>query len=171
MAATKFRKGRFYISATLPHLKDVVREMEFSADHTLADLHNLILRAYHFDDDHKYSFFLDNIPFSENRYNDHRDKDFDEGPYSDEIMLGELSWNVGDSVLYVFNFVDEWLFNVKLLSIDEKASALMFPKVILSKGDAPPQYDNSDDAEEGNLFGFDDDDFDVDDETYFDDGE
>lgn len=165
MKASKFTKGRFHIEISLPHAKGVSRKIEFSADHTLADIHDNIQRTFNFDNDHKYAFFLDYIPFSNNGYHDHRDKEFTEGPFSDEVMLGELSWNIGDKILYLFDFGDNWLFDVVLIDINEQAGALMVPKIIESKGTPPPQYDNIDDDD---AFGYDEEDFDTDDDTFYD---
>lgn len=58
-----------------------------AAKHNLHQLHLAIQKAFNFDDDHLYSFFMDNKKWSYERYVSPLDED---GPYSDEVTIGEL---------------------------------------------------------------------------------
>jgi len=46
----------------------------------------------------------------------------------------------GQKILYLFDFGDEWKFNVELIEIDNKAPLPLKPMIIESKGEAPEQY-------------------------------
>ena len=44
------------------------RKIELSSKHPLLDLHNAIQNAFRFDSDHLYSFFMDGIPWSDEKF-------------------------------------------------------------------------------------------------------
>ena len=67
--------------------KGVWRKIEISSNHTLLDLHNAIQNAFQFDSDHLYSFFMDGIPWSDEKFSSPYE---DEGPHVDEVRIGEL---------------------------------------------------------------------------------
>ncbi|WP_407058228.1 IS1096 element passenger TnpR family protein [Tigheibacillus jepli] len=63
------------------------RKIQLSASATLLDLHRLIQDGFAFDDDHLYSFFMDDKRFSKHAYNSPMDYS---GPYVQEATLGKL---------------------------------------------------------------------------------
>ena len=67
--------------------RNLWRRIKISANNTLLELHNSIQKAYDLDNDHLYSFFMDNKPWSNKRFKCLYD---DEGPYVDEVLIGEL---------------------------------------------------------------------------------
>jgi hypothetical protein len=113
------------------------RRIEISSNHTLLDLHNSIQRAYGFDDDHLYSFFMDNKPWSNEGFISPCDEG---GPYVDEVRIGELGLFKGQNILYLFDYSTEWRFLVKLEEIRKESSKPKKPKIIEKKGKAPEQY-------------------------------
>lgn len=62
----KFVDGTYVFKVSLA--KDLWRRIEISAEHTLLDLHRTIQKAYNFDDDHLYSFFMDGRAWSYERF-------------------------------------------------------------------------------------------------------
>lgn len=64
----------------------------------------------------------------------------DEGPYADEIRIGELELVAEKEFLYLFDFGDEWHFYVRLVEIKKEHPEFSEPEVIESKGEAPEQY-------------------------------
>lgn len=117
--------------------KDLWRRIEMSAKHTLLDLHYVIQNAYNFDDDHLYSFFMDGKAWSHEKFTSPND---DEGPYVDEVLIGELGLSVGQGILYLFDYGDEWKFWVELEGIRSEGAKPRRPKVIEKQGKAPKQY-------------------------------
>lgn len=75
------------------------------------DLHNSIHEAFGFDNDHMYSFFMDGEAWSNNRLTCPYDE---RGPYVNEVKIGELDLYEKQEFLYLFDFGDEWRFNVKV---------------------------------------------------------
>lgn len=117
--------------------KPVWRRIELGHSHTLHDLHSAILESVKFDDDHLYSFFMDNEPYSNNCYASDREPD---KPSASKADLGGLGLEPGNRMLYIFDYGDDWNFSVLLESIDAKASPPAKPRVVESFGKAPKQY-------------------------------
>ena len=75
----KFVDGTYVFKVALA--KKLWRRIEVSADHTLLNLHRSIQRAYAFDDDHLYSFFMDGKRWPHEKFTSPFE---DEGPHVDE---------------------------------------------------------------------------------------
>lgn len=115
----------------------VWRRIEMKDTHSLDDLHYAIQQAFDFGNDHLYAFYMDGRRFSDNYYNAPM---IDEGPYADEAWLGDLDLVKGQEFLYLFDFGDEWNFNVKLEKIDPQSVGPEQAQIIASKGEPPEQY-------------------------------
>jgi hypothetical protein len=120
------------------------RRIVIPATLTLDDLSDTILRAFNFDNDHLYEFsyrsrfgtFVRVLhPYME------------ESPATDEVAIGEIPLRPGVSMEYLFDFGDQWRFNVKLERIDPADARVKKPKLLEKHGPAPPQYPNLDEAE------------------------
>lgn len=107
---------------------------------TLHDLHDWIQRAFDFDDDHLYAFYMDSKPFSRNCYNSPMDA---QGPFAHKVTIAELYLEEGQQFLYLFDFGDEWHFQVVVEKINEGVEALI-PGIRKEKGKAPKQYEDLD---------------------------
>lgn len=105
--------------------------------HTLDQLHLAIQEAFEFDNDHLYSFFMDNKRFSYDRYNSPHDE---EGPFADEVVFGELGLYPGKTFLYLFDYGDEWEFKVEVEEINSNKPLPIFPNIVGKRGEAPAQY-------------------------------
>ena len=112
------------------------RTIALSDTHTLLDLHNWIQRAFAIADDHLYAFYMDNLPFSSSCYNSPNDM---EGPYVDEVTLGDLYLQEGQQFLYLFDFGDEWHFRVTVANIHENR-VISSPGIRKENGAPPQQY-------------------------------
>lgn len=128
------------------------RVIQCAGHHTFEDLHLAIQEAFSFDNDHLYSFFMDGKRWSRRRI----DCPYcEEPPYSNEISIGQAGLYENQSILYLFDFGDEWEFRVTITSILHADSPPEHPVTVKVKGKAPEQYPGW----EGD---FDDGDFDVD---------
>lgn len=111
---------------------------------TLDDLSDTILRAFNFDDDHLYQFSY------RNRFG-RTDRIFhpymEESPSTDEVAIGDIQLRPGASMEYLFDFGDQWRFDVKLEEIDTADTRIKKPKILEKHGQAPPQYPNLDEDE------------------------
>ncbi len=113
------------------------RVIRLSGKHTLEDLHLTIQKAYQFDNDHLYAFCMNgkmsedgiyNSPWSETK------------PYANEVTISELKLYHGKKFLYVFDFGDNWQFQIQLIQIDETTTPDKNIEMVESKGKGPKQY-------------------------------
>ena len=131
----KFVDGTYVFKVALA--KNLWRRIELSANHTLLDLHRAIQKAYNFDEDHLYSFFMDGKAWSHERFTSPYEE---EGPWVDDVRIGELGLFIGQNILYLFDYGDEWHFRVELEEIRTEGLKPRKPKIIEKKGKAPEQY-------------------------------
>lgn len=116
---------------------DCYRVIQCSGNHTFSDLHLKIQEAFHFGNDHLYSFFMDGKRWSKKQINSPFGA---EGPYADEVAIGHGGLCEKQTILYLFDYGDEWCFKVTVTSIFEVDSPLEFPVITQVKGEAPEQY-------------------------------
>jgi len=63
--------------------------------------------------------------------------------------LESLELQPDQSFLYLFDYGDEWQFNVRVHAVDENASStIQYPRVVQIVGEAPPQYPDLEDEDE-----------------------
>jgi len=112
------------------------RTIQLSEAHTLLDLHHLIQQAFDFDDDHLYAFYMNGKKFSKDYYNSPRDI---EGPYVNNIKIGDLHLYEGQKFLYLFDFGTEWEFFITVLTVTEGKEGTQ-ACIRQRKGESPDQY-------------------------------
>lgn len=132
----KFKNGIYTFKISFA--KDVWRDVVLSSEHTMEELHDIILEAYDFDDEHLYSFFLDGEKWSNDCIT--APLDFDEHPKADNVLIGDLNLATGRRFLYLYDFGDEWTFQIEVVGLEEGEPEPFDPFVKESKGDAPQQY-------------------------------
>ena len=104
-------------------------------------LHEAIQKAFGFDDDHAYVFFMDNVRWS--REDCYYAEGVGEGqPTVSQKRLDELGLEKGTKFKYLFDFGDEWQFQCKVLRVLEKETERF--DIIKTVGDAPVQYEDWD---------------------------
>jgi hypothetical protein len=129
-------KESYVISVSLG--KGCYRHIEIGGNHSLWDLHAVILDAFEFDDDHAHAFFMDNKMWSD------RDSYYAKGVEpglrtTEKCLMNRLGLHKGAEFKYVFDFGDEWRFQCKVLRVEDKDTGEI--KIIKSKGKAPMQYE------------------------------
>lgn len=129
--------------------KKISRDVEMKEDTSLYKLAEAIVGAYGFDFDHAFGFFS---KISESRYFDSERKyelftDMeDEGieptgaKSVEKTKIGEAWKNIGDKMLFLFDYGDEWLFVVELAGFGTTEPKTKYPHVVKSVGKAPEQY-------------------------------
>ena len=130
----KYRDGVFTFKVSLGK---AWRRVAIPANLTLEDLSISILSAFDFDNDHLHCF----------KYKDRFGRDvsvnhyyMDEPPYSDKVRIGETPLRPGETMEYVFDFGDNWRFDVLLEAIDPPKPEMKDAEIIESHGKAPKQY-------------------------------
>lgn len=130
------RSGVYSFKVSLS--KTLWRKISLSHKHTLTDLHNAIQEAFEFDNDHLYAFYIDgNQRTGKVVYC----KDAEQhGNTAEDTSIADLELYKGQQMLYLFDFGDQWEFNVELIEFDKQAPVLLKPIIVESKGNAPKQY-------------------------------
>ncbi|HPH32792.1 MAG TPA: hypothetical protein PLB49_13115 [Chitinophagaceae bacterium] len=124
--------------------ESVYRDVAIRHTQTFKDLHDVILKAYEFDNKHKATFF---------RSNDHwlRGREISLEVYEKEykappLIMGETT--IGSEIrdpnqrfIYLYDFNKNWGFLVELINVSkEENPKLSYPAVIRTEGIAPSQY-------------------------------
>jgi hypothetical protein len=130
----EFRGGTHVFRVSLG---GVWRRIAMPADAMLDDLVSLILKSVRFDFDHLYEF----------RYRDRLAREatvvhpeMDEGPWADEIRIGTLPVEPGQSMELVYDFGDNWEFDVTLERIEPPEARIKAPAILERHDKSPEQY-------------------------------
>ncbi len=129
-----FREGTHIFKVSLGR---IWRRIAIPADQTLDALAYAVLDAVEFDHDHLYRFQYQNRFGLLERVNHPYMED--EGPWTDEVLVGEVPLRVGQTMTYVFDFGDWWEFEVTLERVDPDM-AIEEPVVLEKHGEPPVQY-------------------------------
>jgi hypothetical protein len=134
------RDGTFIFRVSLS--KSLWRLIAIPADQTLDDLLHWVLRSVNFDTDHLYSFTYINRMGIAVRVNDPISGD---APTTDEVQLGELPLEPGQTMDLLYDYGDNWEFTIKLERVEPPGTKIKAPRIIESHGKAPKQYGDWDD--------------------------
>ncbi len=133
----EFREGVFHFKISLG---TIWRKIAMTDQMSLDELAYAILDAVEFDSDHLYEF----------RYRDHLGRtvaaghESCEGPFAADIPIGSLPLAPGQSMTFLFDFGDNWQFDVKLEKIAPANPKMKKPKLVAKQGEAPEQYPDAD---------------------------
>ncbi len=130
---------------------DAWREIECPGSLTLGDLAGTILRAFEFDDDHLWSFYLSGKAW---------DARTEYALIANSGLFGKRPPKLAGKhklrdiplpkkeFLFLFDYGDEWHFGVTLTQTsDTLTSGGRYPRVVASQGNPPPQYPDFDDED------------------------
>ena len=130
----------------------ISREIEIPSEASLYDLATAIVQAFDFDLDHAFGFFskLDHHVFdSPVRYELFADLDGDsESGSVKRTKVAQAFPAVGAKLQFLFDYGDDWRFQVELIGVGQKIPKTRYPKLLKAVGKAPPQYPSEDEDEE-----------------------
>jgi len=140
----------FIFKVNLLRAKKIVREIEVLENINLYKLAEAIVGAFGFDFDHAFGFFSEitndwQLNKSEKMYELFADME-DQGiePTGAESVektkISEVWQNIGDKMMMLFDYGDDWRFVVELIGFGEKQPKTKYPRVIKTLGPAPEQY-------------------------------
>ena len=128
------REGEFLFWVSLGK---VWRLIAMPADATLDDLVGWVLRSMKFDSDHLYEFtYRDRMGAEASAFH----PEMDHGPWADQIALGTLPLEPGQTMGLKYDFGDTWRFIVRLERVDPPGGKATRPRILESHGEAPRQY-------------------------------
>jgi hypothetical protein len=135
-----FRSGTHIFKVSLGRLW---RRIAIPADRTLDALASTILDSVEFDHDHLHRFsYRDTFGALQEINHSY----MDEGPWTSEVLVGDVPLRVGQTMTYLFDFGDWWEFDVTLERVDPD-KAVDGPMILESHGQPPRQYRVWDDEE------------------------
>ena len=70
-----------------------------------------------------------------------------EGPWADEVPLGDLPIRIGQSLTFLYDFGDRWRIRVTLEEVDT-VMEIDEPVILASQGEPPEQYPYWNDEDE-----------------------
>lgn len=128
-------------------LPGMYRTIAARATDTLHDLHLAIQASIDWDNDHLYSFFLNNKRYDE-RYSFASPWDSDSPATADDVQIGGLGLMPKHKFMYYFDYGDSHEFEVEVVAVEPQTAPGEYPRVVESHGAAPRQYHYADDDEE-----------------------
>ncbi|HYE56390.1 MAG TPA: hypothetical protein VD996_16185 [Chitinophagaceae bacterium] len=122
----------------------VYRDVAVKHTQSFLDLHQVILKAYEFDNKHQATFYRSNDHWQRGREITLQKYD---RPYKVEPLLMENT-TIGSEIrdpnqkfVYVYDFNKNWTFLVELINVSkEENNKITYPAVIRTEGIAPSQY-------------------------------
>ena len=98
------------------YYKEIYRIIKIDGSATLDDLSHSILSAFNFDDDHLYMFSMNRKRYdSEGYYHPQADG----GKNAAKAKLSKLNLNVRNKFMFLYDFGDEWMFEITVKKIKE----------------------------------------------------
>ena len=143
LAGTDFQDGFYIFKVALG--KTLWRRIAIPGQAFLEELSDAILAAYEFDHDHLYQFIYINRFGGEDEVHHPY---LEEPPFTTEVRVGDLPLRPGGTMIYHYDFGDDWRFVVTLEQIDPAPARQKKAKVLEKAGAAPDQYPTWDEGED-----------------------
>lgn len=129
----------------IDHEDDVFRDIDMLGEHSFEDFHLAIQESYEFDKMQMASFYMSNGDWDKGEEIAMMDMQEEFGPNKLKTMadtnIGDMVNEVGDKIVYVYDFMLMWCFFVELIAIRESEEGEEFPILVNEFGDAPSQFD------------------------------
>jgi hypothetical protein len=132
------REGVFIFKVSLGK---IWRRVAIAAEATLDDLAWCIVNSVEFSDDHLYQFTVRDRFGGAFFAEDPRRED---GFGADELGIGDLPLEPGQTMDFLYDFGDNWQFKVLLERIEPPGVKIKTPAVVERHGKSPEQYPDSD---------------------------
>ncbi len=145
--------GTHIVRVTLQDEPTIFREIEVESRKTLSDLAKAIVHAFGFEFDHAFGFYSkltgQDVMRSQPKYELFADMgEKTEARSVRKTRLADAFPDVGHTMLFMFDYGDDWRFVVEVIGMGEKAPKACYPKVLKKVGRAPEQYGGWDDEDD-----------------------
>lgn len=151
--------------------EDIFRDLELRHDQSLEDFHNSITQAFGFGGQEMASFYLSNDDWTQEEEFPLFDmsEGLDEKRTMSETALHEILDEDQTKMIYIYDFLNYWIFMVELAEIAEEAEGVEYPNLIFAHGHLPEEPPVAEfEGMDATGSGFDsDDDFDEDSDNEF----
>ena len=148
--------GTHIVRVTLQGEPTIYREIEVESLKMLSDLAEAIVHAFGFEFDHAFGFYSkltgQDVMRSQPKYELFADMgEATEAKSVEKSHIVDAFPDVGHTMLFLFDYGDDWRFVVEVIRLGQKAAKTRYPKVLKKVGKAPEQYGNWDDDDEDEL--------------------
>src|SRR4051812_4905270 len=131
----------------------IPREIEIASDKKLVALAQAIVRAFDFQFDHAFGFYSAltgrEVLRAQPKYEVFADMGERTGSGSvKRTRVAEAFPIVGHTMLFLFDYGDDWRFVVEVIGLGEKEPKARYPRVLKKVGRSPEQYPDWDDEAE-----------------------
>jgi hypothetical protein len=143
------------IRAALAGKLSIYRDIEIEASKSLYRFAEAILSAFRFNFDHAFGFYSGLKPTTMMRLSPRYELFADLGDADPGVLsvkktkVGQAFPAIGHTMLFLFDYGDEWLFRVKLEKTGKKIAKVGYPRIVATHREAPEQYPDPDDFDEG----------------------
>lgn len=124
--------------------ESVYRDVVIRHTQSFFDLHDVILKAYEFDNKHKATFFRSNDHWQRGREIslEKYEKDYKVPPLlMMETTIGSEIRDPNQRFIYLYDFNKNWSFLLELINVSkEENPRLNYPSMVRTEGIAPSQY-------------------------------
>ena len=122
----------------------IYRDVAIKHTQTFLQLHQVILKAYEFDNKHQATFYRSNDNWQRGREISlaQYDKPYKVAPLlMESTAIGTEIKDPNQKFIYAYDFVKNWSFLVELIGVSkEESSKIDYPAMVKSEGIAPSQY-------------------------------
>ena len=142
------------LRVALEHDKSIYRDIEVEASKSLYKLAEAIVAAFGFDFDHAFGFYSGLTPAKMLRMNPRYEMFADMGDADPGVLsvkktrISQAFPAVAHTMMFLFDYGDDWHFRVSLKAKGTKLAKVRYPRVVATRGDAPPQYPDPDDIDD-----------------------
>ena len=124
--------------------KVIFRDIEIKSTQTFKDFHQIILKAFNFDNSQMASFYVSDEDWNKAQEIALFDMQLTEEEGLKVLIMSETEINtqincIGQHLVYTYDFLNMWNFFIELLEISVKEKKGDFPKLVHSEGKAPKQ--------------------------------
>jgi hypothetical protein len=145
--------GTHIFRVSLKDRRSVRRDIEIESAKSLADLAEAIIQAFDFEFDHAFGFYPETKGRAVMRGRPAYElfADMDAATESQSVRKTKVAQafsKIGDAMVFLFDYGDEWLFRVELTALGRKAAKTRYPRVLAKTGPSPVQYPDPDDVED-----------------------
>jgi hypothetical protein len=144
----------FILRAALNGKASVYRDIEIESSKTLYSLAEVVVAAFGFDFDHAFGFYSGLKPATMMRVFPQYELFADMGDARPGVggvrktRVAQAFTEIGHTMMFLFDYGDGWHFRVTLKAAGTKLAKVRYPRVVATRGDAPPQYPDADDIED-----------------------
>jgi hypothetical protein len=142
------------IRAALGGRTSIYRDIEIEASTSLYRLAEAIVMAFGFDFDHAFGFYSGLTEATMLRAQPQYELFADMGEADPGVRsvkktkVAQAFPAAGHTMLFLFDYGDEWHFRVTLTRAAKKIAKVRYPRVVATRGEAPEQYPDPDAADE-----------------------